>query len=76
MRHLIDLNSGKLLPVQGHSTTVLRENLRMLLAVPVWLDIEAANCTLVSATSIDRALADRVEDVKCHAFLLFDELTG
>ena len=76
MRHLIDFNSGKLLPVQGHSTSVLRENLRTLLAVLVWLDIEAANCTLVSATSIDRAFADRVEDIKRRAFLLFDERTG
>lgn len=76
MRHLIDLNSDKLLPVQGHSTTILRENLRMLLAIPVRLDIEAVSCTLVSVSSIDRALADRVKDVKCRAFLLFDELTG
>ena len=76
MRHLIDLNSGKLLPVQAHSTTVLRENLRTLLEVLVWLEIEAANCTLVSATSIDRALADRVEDLNRRVFLHFDELTG
>ena len=40
MRHLIDIDSGKLLPVQAHSTTVLCENLRALLAVLVWLDIE------------------------------------
>lgn len=52
MRLLIDINAGKLLPVQAHSTAVVCENLHTLLAVLVWLDIEAANCSLVSALSL------------------------
>lgn len=75
MRHLIDFKSGRLRAVQTHDSGVLHQNLRTLLAILVWLAIEAANCTSVGTDNVDLALGDRVEDVKRRAFILFDEPT-
>lgn len=76
MRHLIDFKSGRLRPVQTHDSGVLGQNLRTLLAILVWLAIEAANCTSVGADNVDLALGDRVKDIKRRAFILFDKPTG
>jgi hypothetical protein len=76
MIHLVDFKAGRLRPVQLHNTAVLRQNLRTLLAVLIWLAIEAANCTSVGSSIDDRAFGDTVEDIKRRAFLLFDEATG
>ena len=75
MRHLIDFKSGRLRAVQTHDSGVLHQNLRTLLAILVWLAIEAANCTSVGSDNVDLALGDRVEDIKRRAFILFDEPT-
>lgn len=76
LRHLIDFKSGRLRPVQTHDSGVLRENLRRLLAILVWLAIEAANGISVGDNNVDHALGDQVEDVKRRAFLLFDNPMG
>jgi len=73
MMHLVDFKAGRLRPVQAHNTAVLRQNLRTLLAVLIWLAIEAANCTSVGSGIVDHAFGDTVEDIKRRAFLLFDE---
>jgi hypothetical protein len=76
MMHLVDFKAGRLRPVQAHSALVLRQNLVTLLAVLIWLAIEAANCTSVGAGVVDDALGDSVEDIKRRAFLLFDGAIG
>lgn len=76
MAHLVDLRAGRLRPVQVHNPTILRENLRTLLAVLIWLAIEAANCTSVAAGAVDHGIGDSVEDLKRRAFLLFDGAIG
>ena len=76
MMHLVDFYAGRLRPVQAHNASVLRQNLTTLLAVLVWLAIEAANCTTVGTGVVDDALGDTVEDIKRRAFLLFDGAIG
>ena len=76
MMHLVDFKAGRLRPVQAHNTAVLRQNLRTLLAVMMWLAIEAANCTSVGSGIVDHEFGDTVEDIKRRAFLLFDEAIG
>lgn len=76
MIHLVDFKVGRLRPVQVHNPAVLRQNLVMLLAVLIWLAIEAVNCTSVGAGVVDGALGDSVEDLKRRAFLLFDGAIG
>ena len=44
LAHLIDFQVGRLRPVQPYNEGVLRGNLRTLLAVLIWLAIEAVNC--------------------------------
>ena len=72
MAHVVDFKAGRLRPVETHNVTVLRQNLRTLLAVLIWLAIEAANCTSVGSGAADHALGDTVEDIKRRAFVLFD----
>jgi len=72
MMHLVDFNAGRLRPVQVHNTVVLRQNLVTLLAVLIWLAIEAVNCTSVGACVVDDTLCDNVENIKRRALLLFD----
>lgn len=72
MAHLVDFKAGRLRPVQIHNVTVLRQNLRTLLAVLIWLAIEAADCTSVGSGAVDHPLADTVDDIKRRAFVLFD----
>lgn len=72
MGHLVDFKTGRLRGVQAHNTAVLRQNLSTLLAVLVWLALEAANCTTVGAGAVDGALGDTVEDIKRRALLLLD----
>lgn len=76
MMHLVDFKAGRLRPVQAHNAAVLRLNLTTLLAVLVWLAIEAANCTTVGTGVVDDALGDIVEDIKRRAFLLLDGAIG
>lgn len=76
MMHLVDFKAGRLRPVQPHNTAVLRQNLRTLLAVMIWLAIEAANCSSVGSGVDDRVFGEIVEDIKRRAFLLFDEADG
>jgi hypothetical protein len=76
MAHLIDFQAGRLRPVQPYSEDVLCENLRTLLAVLIWLAIEAANCTSIGEGNVDDALGDTVEDLKRRAFVLFDHPSG
>jgi hypothetical protein len=73
MAHLVDFRAGRLRPVQPYNEDVLRGNLRTLLAVLIWLAIEAVNCVSVGEGEIDNALADRVEDIKRQAFAIFDQ---
>lgn len=73
MLHLIDFHGGELRPTQPHNEAVLRENLRTLLAVLVWLAIEAVNCVSVGGDNVDHDLANRVGDLKRRAFILFDQ---
>lgn len=73
MAHLVDIQAGRLRPVQPYSEDVLCENLRTLLAVLIWLAIEAANCTSIGEGNVDDALGDTVEDLKRRAFVLFDQ---
>jgi len=47
-----------------------------LLAVLIWLAIEAVNCVSVGGDNVDDDLADRVEDLKRRAFILFDQPSG
>lgn len=76
MAHLIDFRAGRLRPVQPYNEGVLRRNLRTLLAVLIWLAIEAVNCVSVEEDNVDDDLADRVEDLKRRAFILFDQPSG
>lgn len=76
MMHLIDFKGGRLRFVQGHNDAVLRENLRTLLAVAVWLATEAANCTSVGEGTADHELVGVVEDLRRRAFLLLDNVTA
>ncbi len=76
MAHLVDLQAGRLRPVQPYSEAVLRGNLRTLLAVLIWLAIEAVNCTSIGEGNVDDALGDTVEDLKRRAFVLFDQPSG
>ncbi len=76
MAHLADFRAGRLRPVQPYNEAVLRGNLRTLLAVLIWLAIEAVNCTSVGEGNVDDALADKVEDLKSRAFALFDQPSG
>ncbi|SRR6266571_938665 len=76
MMHLVDFKARRLRPVQAHNAAVLRQNLRTLLAVLVWLAIEATNCTSVGGGVIDHTLGDTAEDIKRRAFRLFDEAIG
>lgn len=76
MMHLIDFRSGRMRLVQAHDSGVLGQNLRTLLAILVWLAIEAANCMSIDAGNVDHALGDRVEAVKRRAFILFDKPAG
>lgn len=73
MAHLVDSKDGKLRRVQVHNTNVLKQNLCTLLAVLIWLAIEAANCTSISSSCVDQVLCDRIDDLKRRAFLQFDE---
>ncbi len=54
MAHLVDFKRGRLRPFQAHHTDVLRQNLRTLLAVLVWLAIEGANCAFVGSGWLTR----------------------
>jgi len=74
--HLVDFKAGRLRPVQTHSAAVLRQNLVTLLAVLIWLAIEAANGASVGAGVVDDALGDSLEDIKRRAFLRFDGAIG
>lgn len=76
VRHLVDLKAGRLRAVQAHNSAVLRQNLRTLLSVMVWLAIEGVNCASVGASVMDAELGARVEDIKRRAFLLFDAVVG
>jgi len=73
MGHLVDLTVGQLRTIQPYSEPVLRGNLRTLLAVVVWLAIEAANCVSVAKSRVDDAFADSVDDLKRRAFELFED---
>lgn len=73
MAHLADFKAGRLRTVQPFSEPVLRGNLRTLLAVLVWLAIEAVNCVSVGEGSVNDELADKVENLKSRAFVLFDD---
>lgn len=74
MGHLIDFKAGRLRPVQGHHPAVLRQNLRTLLAVLIWLAIEAVNCTSVGKGGVDHKLCDQVENFKHRALLVIGHL--
>ena len=74
--HLVDFKARRLRPGQVHNVAVLRQNLRTLLAVLIWLALEAANCTSVGSGAVDHALGDTVEDIKRRAFELFDGAIG
>lgn len=76
MAHLVDFQAGQLRPVQPYSEAVLRGNLRTLLAVLIWLAIEAVDCTSIGEGNVDDALGDTVEDLKRRAFVLFDQPSG
>lgn len=71
MAHLIDFRAGRLRPVQSFNQGVLRANLVTLLAVSIWLAIEAVNCMSVGEGKVDETLAARVDDLKRRAFALF-----
>lgn len=71
--HLVDFKAGRLRRVQVHNTNVLKVNLCILLAVMIYIAIEAANCTIVCTDSEDHSLCDKIEDLKRRAFLQFDE---
>lgn len=73
LAHLVDFRAGRLRSVQPYNEAVLRGNLCTLLAVLVWLAIEAVNCTSVGEGNVDEALADTVEDLKRRALVLFDQ---
>jgi len=73
MRHLVDFKSGRLRPIQVHKTAVLRENLKTLLAVLVWLAGVAVDCNSIGAGVVDNALVDTFEDIKRRTLLLLDE---
>ncbi|WP_143308079.1 hypothetical protein [Candidatus Entotheonella palauensis] len=73
MAHLVDFRVGRLRLVQPYNEEVLRGNLRTLLAVLIWLAIEAVNCVSVGENNVDDILANRVEDIKRRAFVLFDQ---
>jgi hypothetical protein len=72
MMLLIDFKTGQVRSIQAHNAAVLRQNLRTLLVVLIWIAIEGANCTSVDTGVVDHALGDTVEDIKKRAFLLFD----
>ncbi len=76
MLHLVDFKAKRLRPIQANNAAVLRQNLRTLLAVLIWIAIEAANCTSVGDDVVDHTLGDAVEDIKRRAFLLFDGTIG
>lgn len=57
MAHLVDFTAGRLRPAQVHNTAVLRQNLRTLLGILIWLAIEAANCTSVGEGAVDHSLS-------------------
>lgn len=71
MAHLIDTQVGSFRPIQQHNEDVLRKNLRTLLAVFVWLSIEAVNCVSTSDGQIDQSLIDQAEDIRNRASSLF-----
>ena len=71
--HLVHFEADRLSPIQVHNTAVLRKNVRTLLAVLVWLAVEAANCTSVGSGAVDHEFGAHVGDIKRRAFLLFDE---
>lgn len=76
MAHLVDFKAGRLRPVQVHNVQVLRQNLRTLLTVLVYITIEGANSTSVGSGVVDHRLGDTVEDVKRRAFVVMDEDIG
>jgi hypothetical protein len=72
VKHLVDFRAGRLRLIQSFNKAVLRENLRILLAILIWLAIEAVNCVTVGEGNTDNALADKVEDLKRRVFVLID----
>ena len=75
MMQLIDFRAERLRLVQPYNEGALRRNLRILLAVLVWLAIEAVNCISVGEGNVDNDLVDRVEGFKHRALVLFDQST-
>lgn len=72
MQHIVVLTDDKLRIDQPFNLAVLRQNLRTLLSVLVWLSIEAVNCVSVAEDKIAHELGNQVEDTKRRAFLLFE----
>lgn len=70
MRHLIDISAGRLRPVQRFHEAVLRENLRVLLVLLVWLMAAGIKCCCVGAGRVDDALVERAEALRMKAFQL------
>lgn len=73
MAHFVDFRAGGLRLVQPYNEGILRRNLRTLLAILVWLAIEAVNCISVGEGNVDNDLADRVKEFKHRALVLFDQ---
>ena len=73
MMHLVDFQAGQLRLVQQYNEGVLRRNLGTLLAVLVWLAVEAVNCISVGEGNVDNDLADRVEVFKRRALVLLHQ---
>jgi hypothetical protein len=75
MMHLIDFGAGRLRLVQPYNEGVLRRKLGTLLAVLVWLSIEAVNCVSVGEGSVDNDLDKRVEEFERRTLVLLDQST-
>lgn len=72
MMQLIDFRAERLRLVQPYNEGALRRNLRILLAVLVWLAIEAVNCISVGEGNVEGDLADKVEEFKWRALRVID----
>jgi hypothetical protein len=73
MEHLVDLPAGQLRLVRSYNEGVLRRDLGILLAVLVWLAIEAVNCVSVGEGSVDNDLDKRAEEFERRALVFLDQ---
>lgn len=73
MAHLIDFREGRFRKVQSFNEEILGGNILLLLAVLVWIGIEAVNCVSVGENKIDFALGNRVENLKKRVLILHEQ---